>query len=177
MGIREFFSELFWLWAQNSSHASRSYGKGSLWLVGSLVKTSWGTGKAFGCSLCSHNLHAICLTFHDSESIREITYNEACLWCIYRVEDRIYFHTFVRAAGWDQCFTPLAMKKGILRDKERSSSPLPCKDLTSQLTWVNDGANIIDSDQMDFYNRPWRRPWDSMTNEWGSCCKLHEGRK
>lgn len=93
-------------------------------------------GKAFGCSLSSHNLYAICFPLHDSESIREITYIEACLWCVYRIEDRIYFHTWVRAAGWDQCFTPLAMKKGILRDKERSSSPLPCKDLTSQLTWV-----------------------------------------
>ena len=68
------------------------------------------------------------------------------------------------------------MEKGILRGKGRSTALGHGEGFTSQLTTVNDGANITNSDLLDFHTQSWRKTCNSVKYEQFICCKFHESK-
>ena len=59
----------------------------------------------------------------------------------------------------------VAMEKGILRGKGRSTALGHREGFASQLTTMNDGVNITNSDQLDFHTQSWRKTCDSVKYE------------
>lgn len=80
------------------------------------------------------------------------------------------------AHSWVAAGRMVAMEKGILRGKGRSTALGHREGFTSQLTTVNDGANITNSDLLDFHTQSWRKTCNSVKYEQFICCKFHESK-
>lgn len=124
---------------------------------------------ACGPSLNTHSQQSECLPTYNSKSIRSIFCSLTQLWYTESRKGAIA-HTRVVAGKME------TMEKGILRGQGRSTALGHREGFTSQLTTASDGANITDSDQLDFHTPSWRKTCDSVKYDQLICCKFHESK-